>query len=108
MIDRIWRILISNSIVYRKFCNHVFGGFMHRETVVKPNIKNYHRTLEMYDEDFLQNNVEWPPYGSEESLSQSNNGFLYIRSAQFIDFHNEFSARYRGFSDYDNLQKVYM
>ena len=71
VVDRIWRLLISNTQVYINFCHRVFGGVLHRSTANPPDVKGYHHTLQLYAEDFDQNNVDWPPFGTVQSLQQS-------------------------------------
>lgn len=83
-----------------KFCDLVFEGHFPRATEIEVNLKDYHYTISLYEDEFEPNLVDWPPYGSVASYQASMNGFIYMKSSEFIDFHNYFSPQYRGFQDF--------
>ena len=41
MIDRMWRLLCSNTKLYRKFCLNSFGALLDRDVLQSPPIEYY-------------------------------------------------------------------
>lgn len=65
MVDRLWRLLISNFKAYDDFCTKIFQKFYHRKTDKIAVFDNYKATVELYSHYFgVPDVMTWPPYSS--------------------------------------------
>ena len=85
IVDRFWRVVISNTNGYRKLNMRLFKkNFLHRESRDMCKIENYNKTLNFYKEYFMQpDSFLWPPYGSSDSLLHGHHGYLWLRVKEF-------------------------
>ena len=108
VIDRLWRHLISNSTVYERFCDYIFGHTLSRSSQQLYNIEDYKHTIELLEEEFEEADVLlWPPYSQLKALEASHHGFLYLQVSEFIYFHEQFARDFKDFEDYEQIQTVY-
>ena len=66
IVDRLWRLLCSNTKVYQAFCNTAFGAVLDRHLTLSPSLEEYNATLAIYETEFGEEpHVVWPPYGTK-------------------------------------------
>lgn len=52
ILDRIWRLLLSNTKLYREFCDETLGGFLDRNLYINNKIDTYSTSLTCYQKQF--------------------------------------------------------
>ena len=108
IVDRLWRLLCTNTKVYSEFCNAAFGALLDRNVNMSPALDEYNGTLNIYEAEFGEEpHVVWPPYGTKQALEKGFGAFLYMKVSDFLDFHRHFERRYSNFTDFENIQEVY-
>lgn len=109
LVDRIWRLVISNTQTYARFCNKFLKRqFLHRESKNMLQLTKYDKTLEFYDYYFGRPNLAyWPPFSNVESLRHAHQGFLLLSVEGFVDLHEQFERDMKMSKNVEGVHKRY-
>ena len=107
IVDRMWRLLCTNTRLYQKFCNHNFGAVLDRHVADVPQLDRYEATQKAYYSHFGNfSKTLWPSFSSSAALANAYQGFVWMPASRFISFHQEFERKYNNLSE-AQAQEVY-
>lgn len=88
IIDRLWRLLLTSSLMYQDFCKSLFNKELIRSSRHVLSLVNYDATRNKLVEYFGElNETVWPRYETETKFKQAHKGFVRLKVADFFAFH---------------------